>query len=176
MKLTDYVAEVLAQNGANVVFGYQGSSISHLIDSISQNNQMQFVETRHEQAAAFAANGFALENGSIGVAISCSGPGAINLMTGIADAYYDSLPCLFITGQVSVREMRTDMEMRQLGFQESDIVSIVGPITKYAVTVYEPEKIAYELEKAITNLYNRRWWFSDESSRTTDNQLLSYTN
>ena len=149
MKLTDYVAVVLAQNGANVVFGYQGSSISHLIDSISQNNQMQFVETRHEQAAAFAANGFALENGSIGVAISCSGPGAINLMTGIADAYYDSLPCLFITGQVSVREMRTDMEMRQLGFQESDIVSIVEPITKYAVTVYEPEKIAYELEKAL---------------------------
>ena len=149
MKLTDYVAEILANNGVDVIFGYQGSSISHFIDSISRNAQIQFVETRHEQAAAFAANGFALENGSIGVAVSCSGPGAINLMAGIADAYYDSLPCLFITGQVSAREMRKDMEMRQLGFQESDVVSIAKPITKYAVTVCEPEKIAYELEKAL---------------------------
>lgn len=149
MKLSDYLAQALAQYSVSTVFGYQGSSISHLIDSLSRHPELRFVETRHEQAAAFAANGFALAGNGMGVALSCSGPGATNLLSGIADAYYDSLPCLFLTGQVSVREMKTDSQMRQLGFQETDVVSLVKPITKYAVTVRQPDRIAYELEQAV---------------------------
>lgn len=149
MKLSAYLAQRLAEYGVKVVFGYQGSSISHVIDSLSVDPNIQFVETRHEQAAAFAANGYALANADVGVALSCSGPGVTNLVTGIADAYFDSLPCLFITGQVSTPELRTDLKMRQLGFQELDVVSLVSSITKYAVTIRDPQRIAYELEKAF---------------------------
>lgn len=149
MKLSDYIATFLKSNGVDTVFGYQGSSISHTIDSICRCDGITFVENRHEQAAAFAANGYALAKNHVGVAISCSGPGATNLITGIADAYYDSLPCLFISGQVSTREMRKNNDIRQFGFQETDIVSLVAPITKYAVTIMDPSRIAYEMEKAM---------------------------
>lgn len=147
IKLSDYVARFLAEHGVAVVFGYQGSSVAHTINSISRS-PIQFVETRHEQAAAFAACGYALQKDDVGVALSCSGPGALNLISGIADAWYDSIPCLFLTGQVSRSGIRTGEQIRQLGFQETDICSIVAPITKYAVTVMEPQTIRYHLEKA----------------------------
>ena len=156
VKLSDYFAHMLSTRAVDTVFGYQGSSVSHLIDSLSRHERISFVETRHEQAAAFAANGYALASGKMGVALSCSGPGATNLISGIANAYYDSLPCLFLTGQVSVREMKTDRDMRQLGFQETDVVSLVKPITKYAVTIEQPDQIAYELEKAMFMMLDGR--------------------
>lgn len=149
LKVTDYIAEILNENGVTTIFGYQGSSIAHLIDSISRHPGMKFVETRHEQGAAFAANGYALGSGKLGVAVACSGPGAINLIGGIADAYYDSLPCLFITGQVSQKEMRTRSDMRQNGFQETDIISMVTPITKYAVSISKADDVKRELLKAV---------------------------
>lgn len=149
MKATDYIAVTLGEHGVDTVFGYQGSSIAHLIDSIAANPHLMFVESRHEQGAAFAANGYALAKNSLGVALACSGPGALNLISGIADAYYDSIPCLFLTGQVSQSEMRTDQAMRQGGFQETDIISIAGPITKYAVSITDAKDIPTELEKAI---------------------------
>lgn len=149
MKLTDYLVQFIADQGVKAVFGYQGGSISHVIDALSCHPRVRYVQMRHEQAAAFAANGYALQTGAMGVALSCSGPGATNLLTGIADAYYDSLPCLFLTGQVSTSEMKKNPEVRQFGFQETDIVSIVSSITKYAVTVTDPERIAFELEKAV---------------------------
>lgn len=149
MKLADYLVQFIADQGVKTVFGYQGGSISHVIDALSRHPGVRYVQMRHEQAAAFAANGYALQTGAMGVALSCSGPGATNLLTGIADAYYDSLPCLFLTGQVSTSEMKKNPEVRQFGFQETDIVSIVSSITKYAVTVTDPERIAFELEKAV---------------------------
>lgn len=156
MKVSAYLAERLAAYGVRAVFGYQGSSVSHIIDSLSVNENIEFVETRHEQAAAFAANGYVLAGADMGVAVSCSGPGVTNMVTGIADAYFDSLPCLFIAGQVSVHELKTDPGMRQLGFQEMDVVSLVSSIVKYAVTVRQPEKIAYELEKAVYEMRRGR--------------------
>lgn len=157
MKATDYIAAALSKHGVDTVFGYQGSSIAHLIDSIAANPRITFVENRHEQGAAFAANGYALARNSLGVALACSGPGALNLINGIADAYYDSIPCLFLTGQVSQSEMKTNQAMRQNGFQETDIISIAGPITKYAVSITKAEDIPAELEKAIDiALRNRR--------------------
>ncbi|PWJ48219.1 thiamine pyrophosphate-binding protein [Faecalicatena contorta] len=150
MKLADYVVNYLKKYNIKVVFGYQGSSVAHMIDAISKSEDIVYIQTLHEQAAAFAANGYSLGGQNIGAALACSGPGAINLMNGIANAYYDSLPCIFITGQVSTSGIRgKDSRIRQLGFQETDIVSLVSPITKYAVTIMNKEDIAYQLEKAF---------------------------
>lgn len=156
MKLSDYLAEFLHERVADVVFGYQGSSVCHIIDSISNQPELTFVETRHEQGAAFAANAYAEVHRSAGIAVACSGPGAINLVTGIANAFYDSIPCLFICGQVSTGELRTNLQMRQLGFQETDIVGMVHGISKYAVQIDHPERIAYELEKAVWHMWEGR--------------------
>lgn len=148
MKASDYIVQFFAEKGINVIFGYIGGMITHLVDSIDKNPTIKFIQTYHEQTAAIAAEGYALESGRPGVAIATSGPGATNLMTGIADAYFGSIPTIFITGQVNTHEYKYDKPIRQQGFQETDVVSIVKPITKYAVMVNDAENIRYELEKA----------------------------
>lgn len=147
MKVSDYIAGRLGKE-TDTVFGYQGSSISHLIDSVCRTG-LRYVQNYHEQASSFSACGYAEESGRLGVALSCSGPGATNLITGIANAYYDSLPCLFICGQVSTHEMRNNAS-RQNGFQETRITEIVKPITKYCIEVYDPMDVPFELEKCIS--------------------------
>ncbi|MBD9094282.1 MAG: thiamine pyrophosphate-binding protein, partial [Bacteroides oleiciplenus] len=149
MKVSDYIVSYLEKKGVKVIFGYIGGMITHLVDSISLNPNMQFVQTYHEQTAAIAAEGFAKESGLFGVAISTSGPGATNMMTGIADAYFDSIPVLYITGQVNTYEYKYDKPVRQQGFQETDVVSMVKPVTKYAKLVDKAEDIKYELDKAL---------------------------
>ena len=89
----------------------------------------------HEMAAAIAAEGYSRASENIGVAMATSGPGATNLITGIGSCYFDSIPCLFITGQVNTYEYKFSKPVRQIGFQETDIVNIVKPIVKYAVLV-----------------------------------------
>jgi len=103
----------------------------------------------HEQGAAFAAEGFARTRGMTGVAIATSGPGATNLITSIGSCFFDSIPTLFITGQVNTYEYKYDNPLRQVGFQETDIVSIIKPITKYAVMISNVENLRYELEKCL---------------------------
>ncbi|MGV8980212.1 thiamine pyrophosphate-binding protein [Clostridium sp.] len=149
MKLTDYVAEFLKDNGVTTVFGYQGGAITHFVDSIYKAEGIKFISNYHEQASAFAAEGYARVSRNIGVCTATSGPGATNLITGIGSAYFDSIPCLYITGQVNTYEYKRSMEIRQEGFQETDIVSIIKPITKYAVMITSPEKIKFILEKAF---------------------------
>lgn len=114
------------------------------------------MQTYHEQTAAIAAEGYALESGKPGVAIATSGPGATNLMTGIADAYFGSVPTIFITGQVNTYEYKYDKPVRQQGFQETDVVEIVKPVTKYAVLLDNADAIRYELEKAYWIAMNGR--------------------
>lgn len=149
MKASDYIVSYLAQNGVDVVFGYIGGMITHLVDSLGKSDEVRFVQTYHEQTASMAAEGYALESGKIGVSIATSGPGATNMATGIADAYFGNIPVLYITGQVNTYEYKYDKPIRQQGFQETDVVSIVKPITKYAVMVDKPENLCFELEKAI---------------------------
>ena len=103
----------------------------------------------HEQAAGFAAEGYAKIKGLSGVAIATSGPGGMNLVTPIGNCYYDSVPAIFITGQINSKFLRSDPSIRQVGFQEADIVGIVKPITKYAKMLLDPMDIKYELEKAL---------------------------
>ncbi len=148
MKLSDYIVNYFEKQGVHVMFGYIGGMITHLVDSITLNENVHFVQTYHEQTAAIAAEGYAKESGKFGVAIATSGPGATNMMTGIADAYFDSVPVIYITGQVNTSEYKYDKPIRQQGFQETDVVSIVKPITKYAKLVDKALDIRYELEKA----------------------------
>lgn len=149
MKLSDYVIDVLKKEGINHIFEFIGGAIVHLLDSVSNREDMQCISVRHEQAASFAAEAYSRINGNLGVAMATSGPGALNLLTGIGSCYFDSVPCLFITGQVNTYEYKFDRPIRQIGFQETDIVSVARPLTKYAKLVTEPSRIRYCLEKAI---------------------------
>lgn len=156
MKLSDYVARFLEKQGVKYIFGYQGGSITHLIESISETN-ITYVQNYNEQGSAMAADGYArISEEDIGVAIASNGPGATNLITGVANAYCDSIPTLFLTGQVHTWAMKGKRDVRQESFQEIDIISIVKPITKYAVTVMDKNSIRYELEKALFLAKNGR--------------------
>jgi len=149
MKLSDYIVEFLENKSIDNVFGYIGGSITHMVDSISKSKKINFIQVYHEQTAAIAAEGYSRNSNKIGVAMATSGPGATNLITGIADAYFDSIPTVYITGQVNTYEYKYDKPIRQQGFQETDVVNIVKPITKYAVLVDDANEIRYHLEKAF---------------------------
>ena len=149
MKVSDYIVSFFEQHGITHIFGYIGGMITHLVDSIDKNPNVQFIQTYHEQTAAIAAEGYALESNKFGVAICTSGPGATNMMTGIADAYFGNVPTIFISGQVNTYEYKYDKPIRQQGFQEMDVVNVVKPITKYAVLLDKADDIRYELEKAV---------------------------
>lgn len=149
MKLSDYIIDFLVKEGVSHVFELIGGAITHLLDSVYRRDDIQCISVHHEQTAAFAAEAYARINGNLGVAMATSGPGALNLVTGIGSCYFDSVPCLFITGQVNTYEYKFGRAVRQLGFQETDIVSVVKPLTKYAELVTDAEKIRYHLEKAV---------------------------
>ena len=149
MKLSDYVTEFIAGQGVRHVFEFIGGAITHLIDSLHHRTDIECVSVHHEQSGAFAAEAYARINGRLGVAMATSGPGALNMVTGIGSCWFDSVPCLFITGQVNTYEYKFDRPLRQIGFQETDIVSVAATLTKYAVLVTEAESIRYHLEKAV---------------------------
>ena len=149
MKASDYVSLALARKGISHVFGHPGGAVTHLLDSIDKEPNLEFVLLHHEQAAAFAAEGYARVSGNIGVAIATSGPGATNLITGIGSAYFDSIPCLYITGQVNSYEYKMGSPVRQVGFQETDIVSIVTPIVKHAQLLLDASQIPHDLSNAM---------------------------
>ncbi len=148
MKLADYVINFLAERGIKDIFVVYGAANGDLIDAFTRTNKVKYVAVMHEQAGGFAAEGYAKIKGYAGAAIATSGPGGMNLVTPIGNCYYDSVPCIFLTGQVKTKYQRPDPSVRQVGFQETDIVGIVKPITKYAKMIRKPEEIKYELEKA----------------------------
>ncbi len=122
------VLDVLADEGVEIVFGYPGGANMPLYDAL-YDHPIEHVLVRHEAAAAFAAGGYARSSGRVGVCFATSGPGATNLVTGLLDAQMDSVPVVAITGQVRTALMGTD------GFQEADVTSIMGPVTKRSVCV-----------------------------------------
>ncbi len=149
MIVSDYMVEFLIKKGITDVFGYPGGMVTQLMDSFARfDGQISAHLNYHEQAAAFAACGYAQTSGKPGVAYATSGPGATNLITGICNAFFDSIPSIFITGQVNNNELAKGYGVRQRGFQETDIISIVTPVTKYAVQVNDAEQLPIELEKA----------------------------
>lgn len=150
MKISDLIADFITKQGIEYVFGYIGGAITHIVDSIDKNPNVKFIQVYHEQTGAIAAEGYARETGNCGVAMATSGPGATNLLTGIADAYFDSLPVVYLTGQVNTYEYKYDKPVRQQGFQEMDIVSMASSVTKYAKMIDKPEDVLPELEKAFS--------------------------
>ncbi len=149
MKLSEYVIDFLISAGITHIFEVAGGSLAHLLDSLYNRKDISTVSMHHEQSAAMAAEGYARAKGGIGVAMATSGPGATNLITGIGSCFFDSIPALFITGQVNTYEFKFNKPVRQMGFQETDIVSIVNPIVKDAMLVKEPEQIRYCLERGL---------------------------
>jgi len=149
MKASEYILDYLKEQGVNHVFLITGGSITPMIDSFDKDKNLEFICTTHEQGAAIAAEAYSRVTENLGVAMSTSGPGATNLITGIACAYFDSIPTLYITGQVNPYESTWQGGPRQVGFQETNVVEMVKPITKYASRVNEPKEIRKELEKAI---------------------------
>ena len=149
MKISDVVAEFLAKQGIKHVFAISGGASLHLIHSIAETQGTNYVCPLHEQAGAYAADGYARVTGGLGCAVATSGPGATNLITGIASSFYDSVPVLYLTGQVATFRAKGDTGVRQMGFQETEIVEICRTITKYAVQVKDPYRVRYELQKAV---------------------------
>ncbi len=149
IKLSDYVIEFLAEAGLKHLFMLPGGGAMHLVDSAGKSDRIQYVCNLHEQACAIAADAYGQYTNSFGAALVTTGPGATNTITGVAGAWLDSTPCIFISGQVKRADIKGERGVRQMGFQEIDIVRMVSPITKYAVTVMEPKTIRYHLEKAM---------------------------
>ena len=146
MKLTgaDIIAEVLIEQGVDTIFGYPGGAVLNIYDSLYKyRDRIQHVMTAHEQGAAHAADGYARITGKTGVVLSTSGPGATNLVTGIATAYMDSIPMVAITGNVGTSLIGKD------SFQEVFITGITMPITKHNYTVRDVNKLADTLRDAF---------------------------
>jgi acetolactate synthase-1/2/3 large subunit len=161
MKLSDYVVRFIAKQGVKHVFLVTGGGAMYLNRSIAAEAAIEPVCNSHEQASAMCAESYAKVTGNIGVCMVTTGPGGTNAVTGVAGAWLDSTPTLFVSGQVKRPDRMFSPQghalgMRQLGVQEVDIVSIVKPITKYAFTVIEPRDIRYHLEKALYFALNGR--------------------
>jgi acetolactate synthase-1/2/3 large subunit len=150
MKASDYIAILLEKKGIKHVFELSGGMITHLLDSLNQKTNIDIITMHHEQAAAFAADAYGRATGLPGIALATSGPGATNLLTGIGSCYFDSSPAIFITGQVNRHELKGERPIRQLGFQETDIVSMAIPITKASFQIKNSEDIPEIFEKAFS--------------------------
>lgn len=141
--------QFIANLGITHVFMLPGGGCMHLVDSLGRCERLQYVANLHEQACAIAADAYAQCTNNLGVALVTTGPGGTNAITGVAASWLESTPVLVLSGQVKRADMVGSRGVRQMGFQEIDIVSLVKPITKYAVTIMEPESIRYHLEKAV---------------------------
>jgi len=146
MTVAEYILKFLISKNVKNVFLITGGAISFVVDAFSRNKKIKYTCVAHEQAAAMMADAYS----RVGKG---SGPGAQNLITGIACSWFDSVPVIHISGQVNSFELsstnRTTKKVRQVGFQETDIVSIVKPITKFAYQLKNPDEIKYVLEKAF---------------------------
>jgi acetolactate synthase-1/2/3 large subunit len=152
MRLADYVMSFIAQQGVKHVFVVTGGGAMHLNDALARCPDLTFICNHHEQASAIAAENYSKATNNLGVALVTTGPGGTNAITGLAGAWLDSTPCLFVSGQVKRADRMygpdgAHLGVRQRGSQEVDIVSVVKPIVKYAWTIVDPQSIRYHLEK-----------------------------
>jgi len=189
MKFKEILPKYFLSKGIDTFFFLQGGMITGIIDELNKCSNIKLISMYHEQAAAFAIDGYGRVNNKPAVAMGTSGPGATNLITGIGSCYYDSVPSIFITGQVNTNEQKGSKATRQIGFQETDIVSIIKPITKYAVMIDEKSNIIQILDDAYDiamsgrpgpvlidipfNMQNFEIDFVD--TKTTTNDILNET-
>ena len=152
INLSDYVLKFLIKKNIKNVFLMTGGAISFMIDAFSRTKKINYTCVAHEQAAAMMADAYSRSGPNLSCTMATSGPGATNLITGIACSWFDSIPSIHITGQVNSYEkqgaQKGTKNTRQIGFQETDIVSIAKPITKFSYQLKNPNEIKYVLEKA----------------------------
>ena len=149
IRLSDYVISWLFQKGINTIFTVSGGGSIFLCDALSKDDRIKYICCHHEQAVSFAAEGYARANSKIGVGIVTTGPGGTNVLTGLAAAWIDSVPMLIISGQVFLNQTIGNTNLRQLGVQESNIVDLAKPVTKYSKMITNKDNIKFELEKCI---------------------------
>ncbi len=149
IKLSDYVFKFISKLGIKHVFLLPGGGCMHLVDSLGRCSSLEYVSCLHEQAAAIAAESYGQYSNNIGVVLVTTGPGGTNAITGVTGAWIDSTPIIVISGQVKRLDMIGKSGLRQRGNQEVDIISIVKPITKYAVSILNPQDIRYHLERGV---------------------------
>ena len=157
IKVSDYIAKRLKEKGVKHFFMVSGGGAMHLNDSLGR--AIPYTANHHEQACAIAAEGYARINQNLAVVNVTTGPGGLNCLNGVFGQWTDSVPVLYISGQVKYSTMMAScpqIPLRQLGDQEVDIVSVVKPLTKYAKTVTEPLEIKYHLDRAIYEAQNGR--------------------
>jgi acetolactate synthase-1/2/3 large subunit len=151
IKVTDFIAKYLKSIGVEHVFMVTGGGAMHLNDSLGR--ELKYICNHHEQASAIAAEGYARTKNSLAVVNVTTGPGGLNTLTGVMGQWTDSVPVLYLSGQVkfetTIHSCSEVKGLRQLGDQEVDIVKIVSPITKFVYSVVEPTEIKYYLQKAI---------------------------
>jgi len=147
VKVSKFIINFFKSKNIKTFFVFQGGAIMNLINEIGNDKNLNYVIPHHEQALSMQVDTFARLNG-YGVGMVTSGPGATNILTGLCSAYYDSIPCFFITGQVGQIHLKKNKQYRQFGFQETDVVSIFKSVTKYAKQITNTSNIKYELEKA----------------------------
>ena len=148
MKLSDYIAEFLSKITDSVFVG-QGGNIIHVLDSLGKRKDIKVIPSQNEQGASIAADAYSRFNNKIGVTAATSGPGMINLMQGMACSFFDSIPTFHFSGAVVTSQLRKNKKIRQIGFQEMEVVDLVKPITKYAVLLKDKNNVRYELEKML---------------------------
>lgn len=148
ISVASFIIKKLEKWKVKDVFIFQGGAISQVLSEISNSNKIKFYCPYHEQTLAMAVDGYARING-LGVGFVTSGPGATNLLTGVASSYYDSIPCIFFTGQVGQFHLKGNRKVRQRGYQETDVVSIFKSVTKFVYQLKSPNEIDYILEKAL---------------------------
>ena len=158
MRVADYIMERLAEAGAAHLFMVTGRGVLYLSDAAAKNPGMTCVPVHHEQAGAYAAMAYAQYNGRIGACLVSTGCASANAVTGVLCAWQDDVPCVFVSGQNTLKETtrHTGLGIRTYGQQEADIVAVVSSITKYAVMVEDPSRIAYEMDKALWLMSSRR--------------------
>jgi len=158
VKVSDYIANFLSENGITDVFTVTGGGAMHLNDALGHHPKLKCTYNHHEQACAIAAEGYTRYSGKLAVVCVTSGPGGTNALTGVLGGWLDSIPMFVLSGQVK-RETTvssTNLPLRQLGDQEFNIINCVKNMTKYAKMITEPNEIAYHLEKALYIALNGR--------------------
>jgi Thiamine pyrophosphate-requiring enzymes [acetolactate synthase, pyruvate dehydrogenase (cytochrome), glyoxylate carboligase, phosphonopyruvate decarboxylase] len=139
----EMIMRALKEEGVKLMFGYPGGAVLHIYDALYQQDAVEHILVRHEQAAVHAADGYARSTGDVGVALVTSGPGATNAITGIATAYMDSIPLVVISGNVPSHLIGTD------AFQETDMIGCCRPIVKHFLPGAFIEEIPGVMKKAF---------------------------
>lgn len=186
IKVSDYIIKLLEQYEVDQVFLVTGGGAMHLNDSFGQSQQIRKIYNHHEQACAIAAEGYARISGRIGVVNVTSGPGGLNALTGVMGQWTDSVPVIYLSGQVryntTIESQRGRIDLRQLGDQEADIISVVRPLTKFAITIKDSRDVRWIIEKAIYKATSGRpgpVWVdipnNIQSTMIDDEKLLGFT-